>query len=112
MTKKVLIVGGGIVGCITAMELVKQGCQVTIVERNKIASQTSGESSWAGGGIIFPLLPWLYSDAVNTLTNEGASFYRELSQQLQKETGVNANFENSGSPSKGNHPADALRKSN
>jgi glycine oxidase len=96
MTKKVLIVGGGIVGCITAMELVKQGCQVTIVERNKIASQTSGESSWAGGGIIFPLLPWLYSDAVNTLTNEGASFYRELSQQLQKETGVDANFENSG----------------
>lgn len=96
MTKKVLIVGGGIVGCITAMELVKQGCQVTIVERNKIASQTSGESSWAGGGIIFPLLPWLYSDAVNTLTNEGANFYRALSQQLHHETGVDANFENSG----------------
>lgn len=96
MTKNVLIVGGGIVGCMTAMELVKRGCQVTIVERNQIASQTSGESSWAGGGIIFPLLPWLYSEHVNALTSSGADFYRDLSQLLQCETGVDANFEQSG----------------
>ncbi len=91
-----MIIGGGIVGCMTAMELVSRGCKVTIVERNQIASQTSGESSWAGGGIIFPLLPWLYSDSVNVLTNNGANFYRELSQRLQCETGVDANFEQSG----------------
>jgi len=96
MTKKVVIVGGGIVGCMTAMELVRRGCKVTIVERNQIASQTSGESSWAGGGIIFPLLPWLYSEAVNVLTNNAANFYRELSQRMQQETGVDANFEQSG----------------
>jgi glycine oxidase len=96
MTKKVVIVGGGIVGCMTAMEMVSRGCKVTIVERNQIASQTSGESSWAGGGIIFPLLPWLYSEAVNVLTNNSANFYRALSQRLQQETGVDANFEQSG----------------
>lgn len=96
MTKKVVIVGGGIVGCMTAMELVSRGCSVTIVERNQIASQTSGESSWAGGGIIFPLLPWMYSEQVNALTNSGANFYRELSERLQRETGVDANFEQSG----------------
>ncbi|HAF00964.1 MAG TPA: hypothetical protein DCG63_06665, partial [Methylophilaceae bacterium] len=28
--KKVVVVGGGIVGCMTAMELVGRGCQVTI----------------------------------------------------------------------------------
>ena len=78
------------------MELVKRGCSVTIVERNQIASQTSGESSWAGGGIIFPLLPWLYSEHVNALTNSGANFYRELSQCLLSETGLDANFEQSG----------------
>lgn len=91
-----MIIGGGIVGSMTAMELVNRGCRVTIVERNQIASQTSGESSWAGGGIIFPLLPWLYSEPVNTLTRNGASFYRELSQRLQRETGIDANFAQSG----------------
>lgn len=96
MTKHVIIIGGGIVGCMTAMELVNQGHRVTIVERNQIASQTSGESSWAGGGIIFPLLPWLYSDAVNVLTNNGATLYRDISQRLLSETGIDANFEQSG----------------
>lgn len=96
MTQHVMIIGGGIVGCMTAMQLHKLGHRVTIVERNMIASQTSGESSWAGGGIIFPLLPWLYKDAVNTLTRNSADFYRELSQQLLQETGIDANFAQSG----------------
>jgi len=96
MTKHVMIIGGGIVGCMTAIELVNRGHRVTIVERNQIASQTSGESSWAGGGIIFPLLPWQYSDPVNTLTRHGADFYREFSQKLLRETGLDANFAQSG----------------
>jgi glycine oxidase len=96
MKKHVIIIGGGIVGCMTAMELVNRGCRVSIVERNQIASQTSGESSWAGGGIIFPLLPWLYSETVNALTLNSANFYRDLSQRLLLETGFDANFEQSG----------------
>ncbi len=91
-----MIIGGGIVGCMTAMELINKGHRVTIVERNQIASQTSGESSWAGGGIIFPLLPWLYSEAVNTLTHNSANFYRSLSQQLEHETGFPSDFAQSG----------------
>jgi len=96
MKEHVIIVGGGIVGCMTAMELANRGCRVTIVERNEIASQTSGESSWAGGGIVFPLLPWHYSDSVNRLAINGANSYRELSLLLFKETGVDSNFEQSG----------------
>lgn len=96
MSTHVIIIGGGIVGCMTAMELVNRGHRVTIVERNQIASQTSGESSWAGGGIIFPLLPWQYSEPVNTLTSHGADFYRELNQKLLRETGLDANFVQSG----------------
>ena len=96
MSKHIIIIGGGIVGCMTAMELRKRGHRITIVERNQIASQTSGESSWAGGGIIFPLLPWQYSDAVNALTLGGAGSYRALSQQLMTETGIDANFAQSG----------------
>lgn len=93
---QVVVVGGGIVGCMTAMELVQRGCQVTIVERGHIASQTSGESSWAGAGIMFPLLPWFYSDDVNRLTLSGVGFYREICARLLKETGVDSEMHESG----------------
>jgi glycine oxidase len=96
MSQDILIAGGGIVGCMTAMELVARGCRVSIVERNQIASQTSGESSWAGGGIVFPLLPWVYSDYVNVLTNKGAESYREICQRLYRETGIDSGFDQSG----------------
>lgn len=96
MKQHIAIVGGGIVGCMTAMALVKRGCQVTIVERNQIASQTSGESSWAGGGILLPLLPWMYAEAVNALTHDGANTYRALCANLLQETCIDAHFEQSG----------------
>ena len=51
-----IVVGGGIVGCLTALKLAQRGCQVTIVERNQIAAQTSGESSWAGAGIFVSIV--------------------------------------------------------
>jgi glycine oxidase len=96
MSKHVVIVGGGIVGCMTAMELVDRGHRVTIVERNQIASQTSGESSWAGGGIVFPLLPWMYSEPVNALTQFGAKKYREICERLSHETNLPTGFHQSG----------------
>lgn len=82
--------GGGIVGCLTALELTERGYQVTLVERNEVASQTSGESSWAGAGILFPLLPWMYKDAVNQLAIEGASIYPTLCEQLLTTTGIDS----------------------
>ena len=86
--KKVIVVGGGIVGCLTALELIERGCNVTLVERNVVASQTSGESSWAGAGILFPLLPWMYTDAVNQLAIEGALIYSQLCERLLTKTGI------------------------
>jgi len=96
MKQHVLVVGGGIAGCMTALELLKYDCRVTIVERNEIASQKSGESSWAGAGILFPLLPWMYSEAVNQLTMAGASLYPELCGHLQAETGIDPEYLQSG----------------
>ncbi len=96
MNQKVLIVGGGIVGCMTAMQLVGRGYDVTIVERNQIASQTSGESSWAGAGILFPLLPWMYLDEVNQLAMLGAKLYEEICATLLKETGIDPELIQSG----------------
>ncbi|HZV98834.1 MAG TPA: glycine oxidase ThiO [Methylophilaceae bacterium] len=92
----VLVAGGGIVGCMTALELADRGCRVTLVERNVVASQTSGESSWAGAGILFPLLPWMYAEAVNKLTLTGAALYPALCERLLRETGIDPEFMQSG----------------
>ena len=80
----------------TALELHSLGFQVTIVERNTIAAQTSGEASWAGAGILFPLLPWFYKDEVNALSLAGAALYPEVCQNLLAETGIDAEYLQSG----------------
>ncbi len=96
LAKKVIVVGGGIVGCLTALALRDRGCQVTLVERNVVAAQTSGESSWAGAGILFPLLPWMYKDAVNQLAMAGARLYPALCERLLNETGIDPEYIQSG----------------
>ena len=83
-------------GCLTALALVERGCSVTLVERNVVAAQTSGESSWAGAGILFPLLPWMYKDAVNQLAMAGAGLYPALCQRLLDETGIDPEYTKSG----------------
>ncbi len=83
-------------GCLTALALAERGCQVTIVERNVIAAQTSGESSWAGAGILFPLLPWMYKDEVNKLAMAGAALYPALCERLLTATGINPEYTQSG----------------
>jgi glycine oxidase len=96
VAKKVIVVGGGIVGCLTALRLAQRGCQVTVVERNQIAAQTSGEASWAGAGILFPLLPWMYKDEVNALALRGASLYPQICAALKHETGIDPEYTQSG----------------
>ena len=96
IAQKVIVVGGGIVGCLTALALRDKGCDVTLVERNVVAAQTSGESSWAGAGILFPLLPWLYKDAVNQLAMAGATLYPALCERLLTVTGIDPEYTKSG----------------
>lgn len=96
MGNKIIVVGGGIVGCMTALTLMQRGHQVTVVERNQIAAQTSGEASWAGAGLLFPLLPWFYKDAVNQLSLRGAARYPQICQQLLQETGIDPEYIQSG----------------
>ena len=90
--RDVIIVGGGVVGCLTAMMLTKQGIKVTLVDRGILGA----EASWAGGGILFPLLPWNYNEAVNQLALTGAALYPALSQELIAATGIDPEYTVSG----------------
>ena len=79
MTKKVAVIGGGIVGCITSFFLIKEGYEVTLVDQTAIGQ----EASWAGAGILSPILPWNYQDSVNDLCFGSAHFYHQLSEILK-----------------------------
>ena len=82
----ILIIGGGIIGMLTARELSLAGMKVTIVEQGKAGH----ESSWAGGGIISPLYPWRYSAPVSALAQWGQAFYPELIEEMYSATGLDA----------------------
>lgn len=88
MKADIVVIGGGIVGCMTAVELAGQGAKVTIVEQNSLGSG----SSWAGGGIVLPLMPWKYSDRVNQLALPGVEIYAGFCERLFQETGVSGEY--------------------
>jgi glycine oxidase len=87
-----LIIGGGVIGCATALELATAGARVALLERG----QLGGESSWAGAGLLYPLLPWDYRPEVTRLTTAGRALYPEWVARLRADSGVDPEFIESG----------------
>ena len=81
-TSDITIIGGGIIGLLTAREFIKAGATVTIIEKNELGR----ESSWAGGGILLPLYPWRQPDAITRLVIQSLKLYPTLVSQLTAET--------------------------
>lgn len=92
MNGQIVIIGAGAVGCLSALSMAQRGWQVTLVDQGALGD----ESSWAGGGILFPLLPWHYQPAVNQLALAGAQRYPGLCEQLLDETGIDPEFQRCG----------------
>jgi glycine oxidase len=82
---RLVVIGAGIIGLLTAYKCAKMGYQVTILEKNS----QSIEASWAGGGIISPMYPWRYTPAVNELAQLSQAEYPLLAQELLELTGIN-----------------------
>ncbi|MBY4678239.1 glycine oxidase ThiO [Marinobacterium arenosum] len=87
-----LVIGGGVIGMMTARELAQSGAEVTLVERRQCAQ----ESSWAGGGIVSPLYPWRYSEPVTRLATWSQSSYIHLADELIDETGYDPELRQKG----------------
>ncbi len=88
----ILVIGGGAIGLLTARKLVRAGADVTLVEMGT----TGREASWAGGGIMSPLYPWRYADAVTALSLRSQGHYPQLCATLREETGIDSEFVRSG----------------
>ena len=92
MTDKVrdtIIVGGGIVGCLTAFLLAREGLKVTLLEADSVGSHASGFAfgemgALEGAGIPDPLLDF----SVWSLQR-----HHRLSQELKETSGVDNQFQ-------------------
>lgn len=87
-----LIIGGGVIGMMTALQLADAGQQVTLVERGTCGK----EASWAGGGIVSPLYPWRYGEPVSQLSRWSEGAYPTLALRLLEETGIDPEYRQKG----------------
>lgn len=94
MAKKdrVFIIGGGIIGLLSAYRLIQLGYPVTLFDRGNVGQ----EASWAGGGILSPLYPWQETDAINELVAQSQSIYPGLCERLHKRTRIDPQWVVSG----------------
>jgi glycine oxidase len=87
-----VIIGAGAVGLASALELARRGARVTVLDKG----QSGAESTWAGGGILSPLLPWMYGDAVNALSEYSRALFPTWIERLQALSGLDAEYRVSG----------------
>ncbi|GAB6141993.1 glycine oxidase ThiO [Methylosoma difficile] len=81
---EITIIGGGVIGLMTARELYNAGVSVTVIDKNALGR----ESSWAGGGILLPLYPWRQPEAISRLVMQSLKLYPNLANQLLEDTGL------------------------
>ncbi len=84
---KVIVVGGGIIGCAAAYELAKAGCAVTLFERATPGSEASG----AAAGILAPLGdggPSHFED----LAIASWRLYPKIAVELRERTGIDVEY--------------------
>lgn len=59
----IVVVGGGVIGLLTAWYLAEAGESTVVIDRQTVGS----EASWAGGGLLSPLYPTRYPAPLRTL---------------------------------------------
>ena len=87
-----LIIGGGVIGLTSAHALLRSGYHVTLLERGAVGQ----EASWAGGGILSPLCPWDYREAVTRLAQRGMGMFGEAAAMLHAATGIDPEYQRCG----------------
>ena len=90
--KDFLIVGAGVIGLASALAMRRAGASVTLVD----AATSGAGASWAGGGILSPLLPWDYAPPVAALAARGAERHLAWCDELLADSGIDSEYRQSG----------------
>ncbi len=85
----ITIVGGGIMGLLSAREFALSGASVSIIDQ----SQTGHEASWAGGGILLPLYPWRQDSSISDLVMASLKLYPKLVDEIHDNTGIDPEWD-------------------
>lgn len=88
----VVVVGGGLIGAACADTLAGEGHSVALFEARRFAR----EASWAGSGILHPIHPWQYPDALHPLLRAAPATHRECAADLANRTGIDVELVESG----------------
>jgi glycine oxidase len=87
LKRNFFIIGGGAAGLSAAYALLQQGHGVTLADHKR-----AGQSSWAGAGILCPLLPWNYGDTVNRLALGGMRTWPAWAEDMARLSGLDPEF--------------------
>jgi len=88
----VAIVGGGLIGAACADYLAGDGHRVCLLE----AGFPAREASWAGAGILHPIAPWQYPDALHPLLEAAPAEHERCARDLLARTGIDVELEQTG----------------
>jgi glycine oxidase len=88
LAHNVLIIGAGVSGLSAALTLLHRGNHITLLERGTVGA----ESSWAGGGILSPLLPWDYAESVSGLALRSMAAYADWIGDIEARSGKSVEY--------------------
>lgn len=80
---RVVIVGGGVIGCAAAERLTRDGHAVVLVERDRVGTHASG----AAAGLLAP-----FSEGEEGEGTRSLALFPELAERLERETGIDVEY--------------------
>jgi glycine oxidase len=89
---RVLIVGGGVIGCSIAYFLRKRNVDVIVVEKGDIGAQASG----AAAGLLAPIRPLSQEDPFKTLQLAGIARFPSFIPELEDASGLTIGYQQTG----------------
>lgn len=89
---KVVIIGGGVIGCSLAYHLQREGVQVAVIERNEVASEASG----AAAGLLSPLGHIAEPGPLTDLLLESWSRSLKLIPEIEALSGIQVEYQQTG----------------
>ncbi|MBV6624394.1 MAG: glycine oxidase ThiO [Rivularia sp. (in: Bacteria)] len=87
MTSDILIIGGGVIGLATAIELKLRGAKVTAISRNRKAAAAT-----AAAGMLAPCAERIADTAMLQLCNRSLCLYPDWTRKLEEITGLDTGY--------------------